>query len=442
MSRQHGKSLQDLIDETPDLVDHLYNDVLAPHFRARTGLTKTYVPAEVTNWRDEQTAWRQTAILFDQSHHMPELFLEGPGALRLLERVGVNSFASFTPDRAKQLVACTPRGHVIGDCIVYCLGNNSFELVSSMGLLNWVEYQAEVGGDDVSIVRDDPTPFNPAGRRIKFRFQLDGPHAGTILDRVIEGGSPDLTFFGTARCRIGGREVMILRHGMAGHQGAEISGLYEDMEAVRSTILEVGVGHGLKEGGTRSYFSTVFESGWIAYPLPGIYTDEDLRGFREWLRADGWEANSQLGGSFYSPDIEDYYLTPYELGYGRLVKFDHDFIGRQALEQLAQQPYRQRVTLVWNHEDVKRIHGSQLGPGPRHKALELPWASFGFPHFDEVRTLGGELAGLSTHCGYSNNEGEVLSGDPGERGGDAGNRDRGDLGRARWRFQEAPRRAA
>ena len=61
-----------------------------------------------------------------------------------------------------------------------------------------------------------------------------------------------------------------------------------------------------------------------------------------------------MGGSFYSNNIEDYYLTPYELGYGPFVKFDHDFIGREALEKIAGQPHRRKVTFAWNAEDVEQ----------------------------------------------------------------------------------------
>ena len=79
-------SLQDLIDATPNLVDYFRNDTTAPHNRNRPGPSP--VPAEFTNWRDEQHAWRETAVLFDQSHHMPELFLKGPDALKLLSHIG------------------------------------------------------------------------------------------------------------------------------------------------------------------------------------------------------------------------------------------------------------------------------------------------------------------------------------------------------------------
>ncbi len=137
------RSLQDLLDEVGDrLVDYFYNDTAAPHL-SQSRTPGAYIAAEFTNWRDEQRSWRETAVLFDQSHHMPELFLTGPDARRLLERIGVNSFDGFGPGRAKQLVGCTPRGHLIGDCVLYYLPDGTFELVSGATLLDWVHYQAE-----------------------------------------------------------------------------------------------------------------------------------------------------------------------------------------------------------------------------------------------------------------------------------------------------------
>src|SRR5665647_744428 len=42
------------------------------------------VAPEFSNWFDEQKAWRDTAVLFDQSHHMVDLFVRGPDAFKLL----------------------------------------------------------------------------------------------------------------------------------------------------------------------------------------------------------------------------------------------------------------------------------------------------------------------------------------------------------------------
>src|SRR5882757_446870 len=395
---QH-KSLQDLIDSTPDLVDYLYNDTLGPHSRGRGSLSP--VPAEFSNWRDEQRAWRNTAVLFDQSHHMPELFLKGPDALRLLSKIGINSFANFAPGRAKQLVGCNPSGQMIGDCVLHFLKKDSFELISGMPLLNWVHYHAETGGYDVSIVRDHNTSNNPTGKRTNFRYGMDGPNAWKIFSEVVEGEVTEIPFFRTARIKIAGVSVLALRHGMAGHHGVELSGAYEEGPKVRAALLQAGARYGLRPGGTRAYFSTAYESGWIAYPLPAIYTGDDMRGFREWLRADSWESQFQLGGSFRSRNLEDYYVTPWDLGYDRILKFDHDFIGRDALERRQHLPHRSKVTLVWNREDVLKVFGSMLQPEAQYKYIDLPIADYGFPHLDEVKSENGKLIGLSALCGYS-----------------------------------------
>ena len=74
---------------------------------------------------------------------------------------------------------------MIGDCIAYRLGEQSFELVSGMPLQNWVHYDAERGGWDVHVTRDAPSNLNPAGRRTNYRFQLDGPNAGAIFAAAI-----------------------------------------------------------------------------------------------------------------------------------------------------------------------------------------------------------------------------------------------------------------
>ena len=410
MSDTTNQSLQQLIDGLPSLVEHFYNDAPAPHF-SRAGATKTaaFIPPVFSNWRDEQRSWAESAALLHQSHHMPELFLEGPDALKLIERLGINSVANFTIDRAKQLVVCAPSGHVIGDCIAYRLGEERFELVSGMPLQNWVEYHAVTGDYDVTITRDAPSNLNPTGGRINYRFQLDGPAAGEIFAAAIDGEMPEIGFFRTTHVTIKGSDVLVLRHGMAGHQGVEISGPYKDETLVRDAILEAGKAHGIRPVGTTAYFSTPLSNAWMAYPVPAIFDDESLRDYREWLSGNGWEAHTELGGSFVSSDIRDYYATPYDLGYGALVKFDHDFIGREALESLPAEARRTKVSLVWNRDDVERIFSSQFGTGVRYKSIEFPVSYYAWNQFDEVRDGAGAFAGVSCHAGYVNPDGEAVS---------------------------------
>src|SRR5204863_7249946 len=76
------------------------------------------VAPEFSNWRSEQMAWRHTAVLFDQTHHMDELIVEGPDSAAFLEHVGVNSFANFDLNRAKHFVPVSPAGQVVGEMII------------------------------------------------------------------------------------------------------------------------------------------------------------------------------------------------------------------------------------------------------------------------------------------------------------------------------------
>ena len=157
---------------------------------------------------------------------------------------------------------------------------------------------------------------------------------------------------------IGGHKVRALHHGMSGVPGLELFGPWEEREDVRGAIVEAGEDFGLRQVGSRAYATNTLESGWIPSPLPAIFTGDELKAYRKWLPADWYEGTGSLGGSYVSDDIEDYYLTPWDLGYGSFVKFDHDFIGREALEKKAESPTRRKVTLAWNGEDVARAMGT------------------------------------------------------------------------------------
>lgn len=401
------RSLQDVLDSAPSIAEYLYNDTPGPHSRQNPALSP--LPLEHTNWRDEQLAWRDTAILFDQSHHMPEIYVSGPDARQLLSRVAINSLANLRPGVAKQLVGCNEDGQIIGDCIMHDLGSETFELISGKTVLNWVEFQAATSGLDVQVEHDLNTSDNP-GQRRNFRFGMDGPNARAIFAEAVDGEAPEIKFFRTQKVSIAGTEVLALGHGMAGHFGVEISGPWKNVEKVRNAVLAAGENYGLRRGGTKAYFSSGYESGWIGYPLPAVYTAEHLRSFREWLPADSWEAKYQLAGSFYRSDIREWYVNPFELGYRRLIDYEHDFFGRNALRALSDSPTRERVTLVWNREDVAKIFASILDPDNLpYKYMELPVSDYGFPQRDEVQDLQGNYIGQSTLVGFTMNERSVLS---------------------------------
>jgi vanillate/3-O-methylgallate O-demethylase len=370
------------------------------------------VPSEYTNWRDEQRAWRETAVLFDQSHHMAEMLVRGPDATKLMSHLAINSFANFAPNKAKQFVPCSYDGYVIGDGILFYLGENEFNFVGRAPTVNWIQFHGETGGYKVELQRDDRSPSHPRGKAVlrrHYRYQIQGPNATKILEKLNGGPIPDVKFFTMDAITIKGRRVRALRHGMAGARGLEIWGPYEQVDEIRDAILEAGKDFGLVPVGSRAYASNTLESGWIPSPLPAVYTGESMKKYRQWLPANGYEGTGSIGGSYVADNIESYYLTPYELGYGPFVKFDHDFIGREALERTAKAPQRKKVTFAWNAEDISKVFASLFVPGGEsYKFFDLPLANYASSSYDKVM-MSGETVGFSMFGGYSYNERTALS---------------------------------
>jgi vanillate/3-O-methylgallate O-demethylase len=395
------KSLEEKLEAVGSAVEMARNSQIGPYVYPA-------VPAEFSNWRDEQVAWRETSALFDQSHHMTDLYIEGPDVIRLLSDLGVNSFASFAVDKAKQFVACNHDGYVIGDGILFFLDANRVSLVGRPSAHNWVQYHAETGDYDVQVERDERTAANPTGKRKIYRFQVQGPTALDVLKQANGGSLPEIKFFNMGELTIAGRKVRALHHGMSGVPGLELFGPWDEREDVRAAIVEAGADFGLRQVGSRVYATNTLESGWIPCPLPAVFTGEQMKAYREWLPANGYEGTGSLGGSYYSDEIADYYRTPHDLGYWPFVKFDHDFVGREALAELADRPRFKKVTLAWNGEDVARAVGTLFEKGDHAKYIDVPLSNYATWPFDKL-LLNGELVGTSTFSGYSYNERSYLS---------------------------------
>lgn len=370
------------------------------------------VAPEFANWRTEQVAWTKTCVLYDQSHHMANLYVKGPDALNLLSYLAVNTFNNFPVNRAKQFVPVGYDGFVIGDGILFHLEEDEYVFVGRVPTVNWIQFNAETGDYDVELIRDDRSPSYPLGRpvtRTVYRFQIQGPNAAQVIEKLNGGPFPDIKFFHMDYINLAGRRVRALRHGMAGQPGLEVWGPYEQYFEVRDAILEAGAEFGIVACGARAYATNALESGWIPSPLPGVYTSEQMKPYREWLPAESYEGSGgSIGGSFVSDNIADYCQTPYELGYGHIVRFDHDFVGREALESLDTASQRRKVTLAWNPEDTVKIWSTLLSDEVPFKHLDLPVSNYASANYDSI-LAGGKLAGLSMFTGYTYNERRVLS---------------------------------
>ena len=59
-------------------------------------------------------------------------------------------------------------------------------------------------------------------------------------------------------------------------------------------------------------------------------------------------------------DIRKRYVTPFDTGWENRINWDHEFPGKQALQEMAKAPRRTVVTLEWNTEDVADVYASQF----------------------------------------------------------------------------------
>lgn len=102
--------------------------------------------------------------------------------------------------------------------------------------------------------------------------------------------------------------------------------------------------------------------------------------------------------------------TPVEVRWQNMARFDHDFIGRAALQAEMAAPKRTTVILRWNPEDVMDFYASLLRPGDSYKPLDLSYAPqrWLMAHADHILRDGRRI-GYSSGTTYSYYFREVLS---------------------------------
>ncbi|WP_405910338.1 aminomethyl transferase family protein [Streptomyces sp. NBC_00828] len=347
-------SLQDGIDKAGSPVKLLWKPNAAPWL-------PEVVEREYTGWRQEQAAWHESVAILNLSHHMFDMFIEGPDATRLLADVGANNFENFAVGQAKQYIPVTKDGNIVTDGILSRDGENKYTLSGVPAAQHWVQYHGEKGGYDVTYVTDPSSAFRKGADPKLFRYQIQGPLASDLVERAFGGPLPPTKFFHSSPVTLDGMDFHALRHGMAGQAGYEFIGPWQHAEAVKEALLRAGEPLGLVQVGAFAYATPSVESGWIPSPVPGIYTDPDLLDYRKHIALYGVEGQRPLGGSFFSENIEDYYCSPYELGYGKMISFNHDFIGRDALQKAKDNVSRKKVTLMFNTDDVRKALGDDPG---------------------------------------------------------------------------------
>ena len=353
---------------------------------------------EYTSWMDESMSWKETCYIGDWSF-LWERRIKGPDALKLLSDISVNSFAKFDIGQAKHVIHCDKSGKVIHEGVLSRVADEEFMLFGRGGF--WADYSLRKGKYNAISEPDD-----------LFNFQVSGPNAVAVIEKAARECVRDIAFMHFRTIRIEGHEVWALRQGMAGEVGFELQGPIKHRDDVYAAILNAGAQHGIRRLGARvatvNHLEACFPTIVSDY-LPAIFDDDMAEYLAEFDAAmPRFASTFNIAGSFEGDDISAWYRSPVELGWTKNIKFDHDFLGRSALEKEVASPKRTMRTLVWHAEDVVDVYASLFKKGKSYQFMDIPRDQRGFMYADKVIS-NGKLVGVATSRGYSYYFREMIS---------------------------------
>lgn len=371
-------------------------------------------PLEFTGWQDEQMSWKEHCYVGDWSW-LNEARIKGCDAEKFCSSLFVNTFSGFPAGTAKHGILCNHDGKVVGEGILLKCGEGDIEWQGSVKGFGpadrWIEYYFRKGHKGATL--ENQTKL--------FKFQLSGPKSLYLLEKATGESLRDIQFMHFRSAAIHEVEVRLIRQGMAGEVGFEVQGAKEYHDRVYDYIIGLGKEFGLRRLGSRSAMTNHLEA---CFPtithdyIPAIFSE----GERDFFKAYNGDINGDISnrdnnifanfmkvkGSFDADDISAWYRSPVELGWANRIKFDHDFIGRKALETEIADPRRTIVTLEWNREDIMDVYESHFRGGRPYDYMDIPRHMWFCMYANEV-LAGKELVGITTSRTYSYYFRKVLS---------------------------------
>jgi glycine cleavage system aminomethyltransferase T len=343
-------------------------------------------PGVFTNTKDEAMLSRKAAYIHGGLNPSLIYRITGPDALRLLSEHSVNSFAKWNTGAAKHVIMCNDDGLIMTHGVTIRLGEDDF---MTFWLMPWVNFLAESGDYDVK-------GENLTGK--VFLFQIGGPRALEVLEAATQDDLHHIRYMRSGPTKIAGADVSVatdvtvLRVGMTGALAYEVHGPIEQAQEVYKAILKAGEPFGLQRIGSAhdTHTENGFSQGYMHFLHPW-YEDPKIA---KPLAAFGRPSEPPPMRGSAEPDIRLRYRNPIEVGWGHMIKFDHEFQGKAALEREVANPKRKMVTLVWNDEDILDVYRSQFEQGEEYRFMPFD-RSEGGDHADLV-LKDGKTVGLSS----------------------------------------------
>lgn len=360
------------------------------------------LPFEYTGVEDEVTAAKTSAWIGTQLMTSPVYDVKGPDAVKFLNSVCVNDFTTLGYKGIRHAIICNAKGQILTDGVVMRLAEDTYR---TYWLNPPIDFFLQTSGMDV-------TGEVTTGQ--EYFIQIAGEKSLEILEKACETDLHDIKFATHRMTTICGLPMRVLRLGMAGNLAYEVHGPMADFETVYRRIWEVGQALGARKLGMLAYSGPNHTEGGfpnilIHYPMPWFDSDPALTQYMtENLHLSFFNYNIRLKGSV-GDDLQARFVTPYDVGWGNLVNFNHEFTGKQALQAIAQNPPRTVVTLEWNAEDVGEVFASQFrGPDVApYERIDMPvdmyyqdnvvgWPAEGYIYRADKVLADGKWIGISS----------------------------------------------
>jgi len=218
------------------------------------------MPVQYSGIKDEHTAVRDKAGLFDVSH-MGEFFVSGPQAAKLLNKVTLANVSKLEPGKAKYTAMCYEDGGIVDDLLVYMLAENEYMLVVNASNIDkdydWIVSQNSMGA----------TLENRSDQYALLAIQ--GPEAIAIVKELTDTDVESIRFYTFEKGEVAGeKDVIISATGYTGEKGFELYIDTNKSDAVKiwKELLRVGEGRGILPAGLGARDTLRLEMG---YPLYG-----------------------------------------------------------------------------------------------------------------------------------------------------------------------------
>lgn len=299
----------------------------------------------------QTSAWIGTALMIS-----PIYDVYGPDVIKFFNSICTNDFSKLGMKGLRHAVICNEKGQIMTDGVAIKVAEDRIRTYWLNPPLAYLVESSEmdVHGEDMS------------GK--EYIIQIDGEKSLEILEDAFQADLHDIKF-ARHRCQdVDGKTVRIIRLGMSGNLAYEIHGDISEFVYIYDKVWESGKKFGAQKLGLHAYnLFNHTEAGFpninLHYPLPWFESGDGLANYLyQHPETAFYNIKRYLLGSV-GDDLDSRFMTPFDVGWDFLVKFNHDFTGKDALLKLAEEKRRTAVTLEWNGEDVGKIFTTKLIPG-------------------------------------------------------------------------------